>query len=304
MVKSNTEKQRSESSPWGGTWTKQKLDAFVDYVKAYLTIMKKFRYWETIYFDGFAGSGERLKKENKQQFAIDFSLSENCLEDIDLYKGSVKKILDLKELTFDYYYFIDDNPRNIDKIKSLKETITHIDKRRINPRKGDCNEQMPKLAEALKTRKFVALLFIDPFGMQINWASIASMKGTRSDIWILIPSGVAVNRLLPKTGRVKSKAKLERFFGLDYDDLHNFFYTDKSTRTLFGKVSRIEKLANPIERVAELYKIQLKTVWKYVTSKPLILRNSKNVPIFHLHFASNNNNAMKIASQIIEKKQK
>jgi len=110
--------------------------------------------------------------------------------------------------------------------------------------------------------------------------------------------------LLPKTGKVRSKEKLERFFGLDYDDLHDFFYTDKSDNTLFGKYNRIEKLANPIERVAELYKNQLKTIWKNVTSNPLILRNSKNVLIFHLLFASNNDVAMKIASQIIEKKQK
>lgn len=304
MAKSNINKQRPESPPWGGTWTMQKLDAFVDYVKAYLTIMKKFRYWETIYFDGFAGSGERLKKKNKRQVAFGFSLAENSLEDIDLYKGSVTKILGLKEITFDYYYFIDTNPSSIEKIKSLKETVTHIDPERIIVRQADCNEQMLKLAEALNTKRFAALLFVDPFGMQINWESIASLKDTRSDIWILIPSGVAVNRLLPKTGKVKNKAKLEKFFGLDYDDLHGFFYADKSNDTLFGKVSRIEKLANPIERVAELYKNQLKTVWKNVTSKPLILRNSKNVAIFHLHFASNNNNAMKIASQIIEKKQK
>jgi three-Cys-motif partner protein len=304
MAKSNTNKQRHESPRWGGTWTKQKLDAFIDYVKAYLTIMKKFRYWETIYFDGFAGSGEQLKKENKQQAVLDFSLVENSLENIDLYKGSVKRILDLKELTFDYYYFIDTNPSNIDKIKSLKETINHIEPDRIIVRQADCNEQMPKLAEALKTNKFAALLFVDPFGMQINWESIASLKDTRSDIWILIPSGVSVNRLLPKTGKVKNKAKLEKFFGLNYDNLHNFFYADKSTETLFEKVSSIEKLANPIERITELYKNQLKTVWNNVTSKPLILKNSKNVAIFHLHFASNNNNAMKIASQIIEKKQK
>src|SRR4030042_1870538 len=109
MAKSNTNKQRSESPPWGGTWTMQKLDAFVDYVKAYLTIMKKNRYWKTIYFDGFAGSGERLKK-----------------------------------------------------------AITHIRPERINIRQKNCNDQMPKLAEALKSGKFAALLFIDPFGMQIN----------------------------------------------------------------------------------------------------------------------------------------
>lgn len=304
MANSNTNKQRSESPPWGGTWTMQKLDAFVDYVKAYLIIMKKFRYWKTIYFDGFAGSGERLKKENKQQGVLDFTMTENSLEDIDLYKGSVKRILDLKELTFDYYYFIDTNPVNIDKIKSLQKAITHIRPERIIIRQKDCNDQVPKLADALKTGKFAALLFIDPFGMQINWESIASLKDTRSDIWILIPSGVAVNRLLPKTGNVKNKAKLEKFFGLNYDDLHNFFYENKCTDTLFGKVSSIEKLENPIERVTELYKNKLLTVWKNVTPNPLILKNSKNVAIFHLHFASNNNNAMKIASYIIGKKQK
>lgn len=280
----------------------QKLDAFVAYVKAYLTIMKNFRYWKTIYFDGFAGSGERLKEKNKQQTGFDFFLAENSLEDIDLYKGSVKRILDLKELTFDYYYFIDTKSRNIEKINSLKDTITHIDPERIIVRKGDCNQQIPKLAEALRTRKYVALIFIDPFGMQIEWESINSLKETRCDIWILIPSGVAVNRLLPKTGKVRNKEKLEKFFGLAYDDLHNFFYADKTTTTLFGKDIKIEKLANPIDKVAELYKNQLETIWKYVTQEPLILKNSKNVPIFHLHFASNNNVALKIASQIIEKK--
>jgi len=42
---------------WGGKWTEKKLDAFAKYVSAYLTIMKRNPYWKTIYFDGFAGSG-------------------------------------------------------------------------------------------------------------------------------------------------------------------------------------------------------------------------------------------------------
>ena len=33
----------SESSPWGGQWTEEKLDAFEKYVNAYLTIMNSFR---------------------------------------------------------------------------------------------------------------------------------------------------------------------------------------------------------------------------------------------------------------------
>jgi len=45
----------------------------------------------------------------------------------------------------------------------------------------------------------------------------------------------------------------------------------------------------------------LKEIFKHVTSRPLILKNSKNVPIFHFVFASNNQTALKIASQIIGK---
>ena len=47
---------------FGGTWTLKKLDAFINYVKAYTRILNsvKGKYnWKTIYFDGFAGFGER-----------------------------------------------------------------------------------------------------------------------------------------------------------------------------------------------------------------------------------------------------
>lgn len=38
---------------WAGRGLKKKLDAFAKYVWSYLTIMKKYPYWKTIYFDGF-----------------------------------------------------------------------------------------------------------------------------------------------------------------------------------------------------------------------------------------------------------
>lgn len=295
----------NDPSPyWGGNWTKQKLDAFISYVKAYLTIMKKNPYWKTIYFDGFAGSGDLLRRKNQEQTILNISFDQEALEDIDLYKGSVKRILQLKDYTFDFYYFIDSNFENVNRINSIKNEIDHIDHKRIIVRKTDCNSQFSNLAKALKSKQYAALLFVDPFGMQVNWKSIESLRNTRSDIWILIPSGVSVNRLLPKSGKVKSKNKLEKFFGLPFDELYKLFYSDKKIDTLFGKVRSIEKLENPIERVAEIYQKQLQTVWKHVTSEPLVLRNSKNVSIFHFLFASNNQNAMKIASQIIKKKQK
>jgi three-Cys-motif partner protein len=42
---------------FGGNWTDEKMDIIVKYASAYLTIMNKQDWVQTIYFDGFAGSG-------------------------------------------------------------------------------------------------------------------------------------------------------------------------------------------------------------------------------------------------------
>jgi hypothetical protein len=43
---------------FGGNWTNQKIEIVVAYAKAYLVIMNKYPQFKTLYFDGFAGSGD------------------------------------------------------------------------------------------------------------------------------------------------------------------------------------------------------------------------------------------------------
>ena len=69
---------------------------------------------------------------------------------------------------------------------------------------------------------------------------------------------------------------------------------------LFGDGSPLKKIEDAIHHAADLYVRQLKSIWTYVTEIPLILRNSRNSPIFYFIFASNNETAKKIAGQIIE----
>ncbi len=219
-----------------------------------------------------------------------------------LYKGSVRRVLELpKPYHFDWYYFVDITPQNITEIDKLKLEITQIDPKRIIPRCADCNEQIPKLANTLKKEKHAALIFLDPFGMQVEWEMIAKLKNTRSDIWLLIPSGVAINRLLPRTGQIKNEKKLESFFGLPITEIYDFFYSKREKFTLFGMETKIDKISKPVEGIVELYKKQLGTIWKHISPNPLILKNSRNTSIYHFLFASNNPVALKIASQIIEK---
>jgi three-Cys-motif partner protein len=282
------------SGEWGGPWTEKKLEAFSKYVWSYLTIMKKFPFWETIYFDGFAGSGTR-NKQSKPELMQQLNITQ---EEERTYKGAAERVLGFEELSFDFYYFIDKNESSLKKLEArLKE---QFEEKKIIYRSGDANDQIIELAKALKTQKYAALVFLDPFGMQIDWSSIEELKDTRSDVWILIPTGVIVNRLLDRNGKLQFSKKLQSFFGLPIEEIKEHFYKEQVVQTLFGEDEIITKVSKPIQRIAKLYAEKMNSIWKYVTDEPLILRNRNGSPIFHFVFASNNPNALKIAKQIIQ----
>lgn len=284
-------------SEWGGPWTEKKLTAFSKYVSSYLSIMNKNPYWETIYFDGFAGSGNRKEKCNSPLFEqLRITLQED-----HVYKGSAERVLKIKnDFSFNHYYFIDTNEESLKKLEMKLNSVPGVDAKKLNFRPGDCNKWLYELSKALNRGKYAALVLLDPFGMQISWDAIASLKGTRSDIWILVPTGVIVNRLLNRNGELKQIEKLQSFFGLSEKEIRNLFYTKEIQSTLFGEEEITNKIIRPIEKIAKVYISQMKTIWDYVTEDPLILCNSRGVPIFHFIFASNNEFAAKIAGQIIK----
>lgn len=298
-----------EPSSWGGQWTEEKLDAFEKYVNAYLTIMNSYREknkWKLIYFDGFAGSGSRNEKKKEKDSALLLDFFKDSIlqkEELNLYKGAAERILSIPQRGFDYYYFVDK-----DKESSLKlhELLSRFENEKtLVYRNSDANKQIEMLASAMqKDRKFASLVLLDPFGMQVDWNSIEMLKDTRTDLWILIPTGVIVNRLLDRKGELTHIDKLTSFFGKDEEFLREYFYTKTIEQTFFGDIERIKKVEKPIQKITELYIQQLKDIFKHVTPKPLVLYNSRNTPIFHFACASNNPTAIRIANEIIDKKQK
>ena len=285
---------------WGGPWTEQKLDAFEKYVKAYLTIMNKNRDnfgWELIYFDAFAGSGSRESEQKKENTDKLFDIT---TEDEAVYRGAAERVVNIDLRGFDYYYFIEaDEAAKSELAQRLKPVITEkgLD---LRFRSGDANEYLRKLAETMKSNtKFHSLTMIDPFGMQVNWESIEQLKETKTDLWILIPSGVIINRLLDRNRKLTHIEKLVSFFGLSEAEIKERFYKKNTSKGLFDIEDEIQKVSEPFPKIAEVYIQQLGTIFKHVTPKPLVLFNSRNVPIYHFAFASNNATALKIANEII-----
>ena len=262
--------------------------------------MRKFPYWKTIYFDGFAGSGSRKNIVNTELY----SQLKITKEEELIYKGSAERVLSLPaDMRFDFYYFIDANEKSLQKLKEKLTSLTNVKPDNLVFKAGDSNKWLLELSNALKTKKMAALVFLDPFGMQINWESIVALKGTRSDVWILVPTGVIVNRLLDKAGKLTHLEKLQSFFGLTEPEIRKIFYKKEISNSLFGEEQEVNtKIEAPIQKIAQLYIDRLKTVWTHVTETPLRLDNTRGVPIFHLVFASNNENAKKIAKDIIKTK--
>lgn len=294
------------SSSWGGQWTEEKLYAFEKYVNAYLTIMNRYRdlyQWELIYFDGFAGSGTRTEEavSRDNQLMLDLIDEQQITkEELNTYKGAAERVLNIERRGFDYYYFVDIDKKSNEALATKLEPIRNG--RKLEFRSEDANAEVVKLATAMHhNNKLKSLVLLDPFGMQLDWSSIENLRNTGTDLWILIPTGVIVNRLLDRKCKLTHIEKLTTFFGKDEAFLKDYFYNTCQESTLFGEVEVVEKVKGSIQKIAELYIQQMGTIFKYVTEQPLVLYNTRNTPIFHFACASNNESAVKIAHEIINK---
>lgn len=276
---------------FGGDWTKTKIEMLVEYARAYLTIMKKHHYWRTLYFDGFAGSGIIIK-DDKENFKA--------------YLGAARRIVEIDDpKSFDAYYFVEKNPENFKQLNaSTKEQFPN---KSIFVVKDDCNEKLKSMAEYMKKPKGErdydkVLAYIDPFGMQLEWSSIEALKGIGADAWILIPTGMGVNRLLKINGEISETwlKRLEVFLGIPGDQIKKDFYKEETVLTLFGEEKKKSKTEKTADKASELYKNRLNEIFNYV-SEPMALKNAHNSTMYHLIFVSNNAAALKIATDIINK---
>jgi three-Cys-motif partner protein len=271
---------------FGGNWTEEKMDIVVKYASAYLTIMNKQDWVKTIYFDGFAGSGF-IETDTSDQ----------------LKKGTALRILDISEpKPFDIYYFVELKEEHA---KTLRSNLSdHPLRQNIHIRREDCNNKLLALSEYLKVNKsYRALAFVDPYGMSVKWSSIESLKSLGVDLWILVPTGIGVNRLLINDGKISESwmEKLESFMGYSREEIMKHFYKLSTRQTLFGEETNITKEKDAAMLAGELYSRKLKQVFSAV-SKPFVMRNSQNAIMYHFMMASNNKTAIKIANEVIDPK--
>lgn len=292
---------------FGGDWTTDKLDCLREYLSAYTLIFHRnpvAQKLTTTYVDAFAGTGYRvpsrpsLPSQEPQLFD---------LGDIDreaYLKGSARIALEV-EHSFHRYLFIEKNPVHIQELERLKSEFPEKADR-IQTIKAEANSYLKDWCVKTDWRQNRAVVFLDPYGMQVEWPLIQAIAKTKAiDLWLLFPLGVAVNRLLTKGEPPPEEwaQALTRTFGTD--EWKSVFYPQQKVLTLFGEEDVQCKQAE-IEQIGLFFVQRLKTIFASVADRPLQLCNSKNSPIYLLCFAAGNPKgaptAVKIAKYILEKK--
>jgi three-Cys-motif partner protein len=99
---------------------------------------------------------------------------------------------------FDEYVFIERSPEYVAELKLLRDKF-HEKADKIIIVRQEANSFIRQWCGETDWRKTRAVVFLDPYGMQVEWKTIETIAYTKAiDLWILFPLGQAVNRLLIK----------------------------------------------------------------------------------------------------------
>lgn len=194
-----------ELHEFGGNWTAKKLAVIKEYLESYTTVLKN-QPFTTIYIDAFAGSGYRATRKKSKQEPVNkqlpFGQDLAGADSQSFLDGSAKIALQV-DPPFDEYVFIEKSAKRCSQLEGLATEFRQAG-RTIRIINGEANVETQRLCQG-QWHGRRAVLFLDPYGMQVEWATLEAIAGTKAiDLWLLFPLGIGLNRVLPKSGEVPS----------------------------------------------------------------------------------------------------
>ena len=289
-----------------GPWAEEKLECLRKYLHAYTTILRKQQQFKGyFYIDAFAGPGllkiRQSQRTDPEQRARLFEVSAYALKDPDhaeYISGSPRVALELDHPFTDYIFIELDTEyfRHLQLLKHKFETI-HPNVR-IHVKNQDCNNYLIGFLERNRDKweRWRGIVFLDPFGMQVPWSTLAKLAQTEAiEVLINFPVATAVQRLLKRSGQFseREREKLDNYFGTD--QWFNPLYEKK--QALFG--GRVFKVGPSGDLLVKWYRERLKGLFKYVTAAREV-QSTTGRPLYYLIFAGPNRTGARIASDVLK----
>ncbi len=244
---------------FGGDWTTEKLERVRKYLAAYVIALKK-QGFHLLYIDAFAGTGYRTLKRDENQ--AELLLPDLAQPDSQTFaNGSARNALEIQP-QFNEYVFIEKDPARCVELERLKTDFPQMSSG-ISVINADANTYLSQLCQKTEwmRRRRRAVLFLDPFGMQVEWNTIRAIAETRAiDLWLLFPLGIGVNRLLRRDGKIDLalRSRLDAFFGTT--EWFDAFYRTYTTENLFGAETQTRKIGN-FDTIERYFVERLRTVF-------------------------------------------
>ncbi|MDP3297305.1 MAG: three-Cys-motif partner protein TcmP [Thermodesulfovibrionia bacterium] len=255
-----------------GEWSEIKLKCIHSYLGAYSNILTRAGYKEYYFIDGFASTGFCKSKQTSKTI-----------------RGSATLALTVNP-PFSNYFFIE---LDANKVKELEKLKTLFSRLKVEIFPGDCNIEIATVLQKIgDNTPFIALL--DPQAGDLFWDTIQKIsEKNKAELLINFPFGMAINRYMPlvegKAIDSEMRDKLNKIFGTE--DWGPIYY-ERKKGTITASQAR--------EKYLDIYLIGLKKLgFRYYAVKNL--KNSKNVHIYYLIFASRNRKGLeKMKDNFIE----
>lgn len=289
-----------------GPWAEKKLGALEKYLEAYTTVLQNqpsFRGY--VYVDGFAGGGRskvRRPSSSAPPGQISFLTelgSRDSAEQQKFIDGSPRVALNLA-YPFTHYVFLETNPTRLEMLRRLKDEFSGREGiERISVWEEDCNSYLNgRFLHKPNWKEWRSLVFLDPFGMQVPWATFKELASTRAiEVFVNFPEGMAVQRMLRRDYTAltpEGKKKLDAYFGSS--DWFDVIYEKKTG--MFGP--SVQKIRQPGRRLALWYRNRLERLFGHA-SPPMLVRNSKKGHLYYLIHAGPNETGSRIAHDVFRK---
>lgn len=286
------------SRAFGGRWTEERLDALESYLRAYTKALKK-QPFTLVYIDAFAGPGWATRRPTGPRNAPE-ALE---VDDTSYREGSPRRAL--KVGGFDRYIFVDKNRRATQALAALREEFPAL-AAQIEIIEGDANVEIPKLCRSLDWTQTRGVVYFDPFGLQLAWATLEAVAGTKLDVWLLFPIGTA-NRLISRTGEIDPTwaSALDRLLGVS--TWREAMYQEAGEQLGSNGTADDVRRRAAWRRLLEFVTARLSDVFPGRVADPVVQLNSRKAPLFAVFFAVANSDtrawglASNIAGAILKK---
>jgi three-Cys-motif partner protein len=295
-------KRKSTIGRTGSSWTVAKLDAIATYLRTY-TIAGLRTPGRKGYIDAFVGANycemfdELVPGASPSLLMPDLASSEPRA----LLDGMTRMALETNP-AFHAYIFLDRSPQRATVIEDLQRELSNFlsdDALRSRPARVEIEALC---SMAWKDRR--AVMFLDPFGMDVDWEIIEAIARTGSiDLWLLYPLGLGVARLAGQLdGKVERwRRHLDRFLDTNawYDDLlaakpePQLFQDDESCATARARV------------LAKHFECRLQSIFPVVAAQPQVLLSPARQPLYLCSFATGNEgeaaSALRMATALLHR---